>query len=73
MRHRVKAFFAMLWKHQWAVVGILAATAFVLGLAGLHAEIKGKGWSWPAAVYFSLRLFGFNYDLTEAKTNPYAQ
>jgi hypothetical protein len=73
MNHRVKEFFATLWKHQWAVVGILAATAFVLGLAGLHAEIKGKGWSWPAAVYFSLRLFGFNYDLTDAGENPYAQ
>ena len=73
MRHRVKAFSAILWKHQWAVVGILAATAFVLGLVGLHRETEGDEWSWPGAIYFSLRLFGFNYDLSGDGNNPYSQ
>jgi voltage-gated potassium channel Kch len=75
MRHRFKAFFATLWKHQWAVVGILAVAAFVLGLVGLHRHTDGSKWSWPAAIYFSLRLFGFNYDLSaqEPDLNPYAQ
>lgn len=73
MRHRVKAFFATLWKHQWAVVGILAATAFVLALVGLHREIEGDEWSWPGAIYFSLRLFGFNYDIGGDGNNPYSQ
>lgn len=63
-------------KHQWAVVGSLATIAFVLGIAGLYrlkAEAGGlDNLSWPDAVYFSLRLFGFNYDLGGEGSDPYA-
>ena len=68
---------AKLWKHQWAVVGGLAAIAFVLGVAGLHELKAGNGslddWSWEDAIYFSLRLFGLNYDLGgDGPDHPYA-
>ena len=57
-------------EHQWALVGIIAVTAFVLEFVGLHNETDGEGWSWPAAIYFSLSLFGFNYDVSGDGANP---
>lgn len=63
------------WNHQWAIVGLLAATAFALGVAGLYEFKATNGkleeWSWEDAVYFSLRLFGFNYDLSIGDSPPY--
>lgn len=64
------------WRHQWAVVGGLALVAFVLGIVGLHRlrveAASPKPWIWADAVYFSLRLFGFNYDLGGDEASPYA-
>ena len=64
------------WKHQWALVGSLATIAFILGLAGLYKLKVQTGrldqLSWPDAIYFSLRLFGFNYDLGGGGPDPYA-
>jgi hypothetical protein len=72
MRWPLKRFFLTLWRHQWAVVGSLACSAFVLALVGLYRLTGDQGWSWPKAVYFALRLYGFNYDLSGDKGVPYA-
>jgi voltage-gated potassium channel Kch len=65
-----------LWRHQWAIVSGMAAIAFMLGIAGLYRLQTDSGsldrWSWGDAVYFSLRLFGFNYDLGGDGHVPYA-
>ncbi|MFM7151204.1 MAG: NAD-binding protein [Gemmataceae bacterium] len=67
---------ARLWRHQWAVVGGLAFAAFFLGIVGLWRlraqDTCPKPWVWADAIYFSLRLFGFNYDLGGDGTDPYA-
>jgi voltage-gated potassium channel Kch len=72
MRRIVQACFARLWRHQWAVVGVLAATAFALGMLGLFRLEGRRPWSWPDAIYFSLRLFAFDYDLGGGGSDPYA-
>ena len=76
MRNPVWKPLEVLWRHQWAVVGSLAGTAFLLGIVGLHRLQKDPGnldsWWWADAVYFSLRLFGFNYDLGGGGSDPYA-
>jgi hypothetical protein len=72
MHKSFKALFATLWRHQWAVVGILACCAFLLALKGLYDLKGGQDWSWPEAIYFALRLYGFNYDLGGEPGDPYA-
>lgn len=50
---------AWLKRNEWAIVGCLAALAFMLGVRG----IVGHGGGLVDAIYFSLRLFTFDYDL----------
>ena len=58
------------------MVGSLAAVAFVLGITGLYRLKAETGrpdeLAWPDAIYFCLRLFGFNYDLGGGGSDPYA-
>lgn len=53
------------------MVGALAVTAFALGLVGLFRLEGRRPWSWPDAIYFSLRLFWGNYDLGGDEFSPY--
>ena len=64
---------ALCRKHEWTLVGYVAATAFVLGLIGLHRhqQFDQTVWSWPDAIYFALRLFTFELDLSNSDTDPY--
>ncbi len=60
-------------KHEWTIVGCLASVAFVLGFAGLwlHQTANQEPWSWPDAIYFVIRLFTFEVDLSNTKADPY--
>ena len=62
-------------QHQWTLVSSMAASAFVLGIVGLYRLQAEAGsldrWSWGDAIYFSIRLFGFNYDLGGDGHAPY--
>ncbi len=72
MRKFFKTCVTVIWRHQWAVVGALTVTAFALGLMGLFRLEGRRPWSWPDAIYFSLRLFAFDYDLGGEGPDPYA-
>jgi len=73
MPNRSPSLIALCRKHEWAIVGYVAATAFVLGLCGLHRhqQFNQATWSWPDALYFALRLFTFELDLSNSDTDPY--
>ena len=70
MRNTSTSLIAFCRKHEWAFVGYVAATAFVLGLVGLHRhqQFDQTVWSWPDAFYFVLRLFTFELDLSNSDT-----
>jgi hypothetical protein len=54
---------ATLARHEWAILGALAALAFVLGVIGyagtLHFESEGGEYTWWDVVYLSVQLFIF--------------
>jgi len=51
----------------------MAAIAFALGIAGLYRQQEGSSeqWSWLDAIYFSIRLFTFEFDLGGDNADPY--
>ena len=51
---------------EWIAVGILAGWAFALGVVGMrwHMSAHGVEASWADSVYFGLRLFTFDFDLS---------
>jgi len=62
---------AWLKRHEWTILGCLAAIAFVLGVSGVlwcaSSEAPGQPLAfdtWIDAIYFSVRLFKFDYDLS---------
>jgi len=52
-------------RNEWKLVLAAAALAFFLGTLGIHQQqlATGRVISWGDALYFSLRLFTFSYDL----------
>ena len=42
MRNPVWKPLEVLWRHQWAVVGSLAGTAFLLGIVGRIGDADGR-------------------------------
>ncbi len=60
-------------QREWDLVGVAAVAAFVLGWMGFHFFLfeLGKNSSFWDSLYFSLRLFLFNYDLP-GEGVPYA-
>ena len=54
-----------LTRNEWNLVLTTALLAFVCGLTGLQPLLAaaGKDTTWPDLVYFTLRLFLFDYDL----------
>ena len=58
---------------EWTAVGILAGVAFALGFIGMrwHMSAHGAEASLADAVYFSLRLFTFDFDLSGDGAAPY--
>jgi len=60
-------------RNEWNFILLSSALAFVLGSQGVHQQqlAAGKMITWADAVYFSLRLFTFSYDLPGEGT-PYA-
>jgi hypothetical protein len=63
-------------RHEWALVGWLALVALALGMVGLLVEHRDRhsppeAWSWFDAIYFCLRLFTFDYDISGDSPDPY--
>ena len=60
-------------RNEWNIVILAAVLAFLIGSLGVHQQqlAEGKMITWADAVYFSLRLFTFSYDLPGEGT-PYA-
>lgn len=58
---------------EWTAVGVLAGVAFALGVLGMrwHMSTRGAEASWADAIYFSLRLFTFEFDLSGDGAAPY--
>lgn len=58
---------------EWTTVGVLAGVAFALGVLGMrwHMSTHGAEASWADAIYFSLRLFTFEFDLSGDGPAPY--
>jgi len=52
-------------QNEWNLVVAVAFLSFVCGIIGVNDAllISGKSAPWPDLVYFSIRLFFFNYDL----------
>ena len=67
MRHWLK-------RHEWTIVGCMALLAFVMGVLGMrmHTAAHGATATWADAVYFTVRLFSFNYDFPGQGIVPYA-
>jgi hypothetical protein len=59
---------------EWTAIGGVAVFAFVLGVLGMRVQMMAQGLdaSWSDAVYFSLRLFGLEFDLEGTEGSPYA-
>ncbi len=57
----------VLRRNEWAIIGGLAVLAFTLGVIG----IVSHGGDLTDAIYFSLRLFRFDYDLQSQSKGPY--
>ena len=60
-------------RNEWNAALGAALLAFALGLAGIRQQqlALGKPISWADAIYFSLRLFTFSFDL-QGDGSPYA-
>jgi hypothetical protein len=60
-------------QNEWNLVVAVAFLSFVCGIIGVNDAllISGKSAPWPDLVYFSIRLFFFNYDLP-GEGIPYA-
>jgi hypothetical protein len=52
-------------QNEWNLVVAVAFLSFVCGIFGVNDTLlmSGKSAPWPDLVYFSIRLFFFNYDL----------
>lgn len=52
-------------QNEWNLVVAVALLSFVFGIIGVNDALlmSGKSAPWPDLVYFSIRLFFFNYDL----------
>ncbi len=70
----------MAWfqRYEWTILGCLAAVAFSLGVLGILECTAGQSvdsWTsvdaWIDAIYFSVRLFKFDYDLSGEGSDPY--
>jgi hypothetical protein len=75
MQNSLSRLLSWFQRHEWSVVGSLAAAAFALGIAGLwrhqqFPDVWNVVW-WCDAVYFALRLFTFELDLGSTETDPY--
>jgi hypothetical protein len=64
----------MTWlkRNEWTLVGIAAILAFTLGVVGMLIQSKGAASPFDA-IYFSLRLFAFEYDLGQGGADPYRE
>jgi hypothetical protein len=64
----------MTWlkRNEWTLVGFAAVLAFVLGVVGMRMQSQGAA-SFLDVVYFSLRLFAFEYDLGQGGADPYRE
>ena len=64
----------LLRRNQPLVIACAALLAFLLGAVGMrmHMAALGLPFSWTDAVYFSLRLFQFEYDFSGKDGFPYA-
>jgi hypothetical protein len=58
---------------EWTAVGVLAGVAFALGVLGMrwHMSTHGAEASWADAIYFSIRLFTFEFDFSGDGGAPY--
>ena len=59
-------------RNEWNLILAAAALSFVLGVLGIRQQqlMVGNLFTWGDAIYFSLRLFTFSYDLPGEGT-PY--
>lgn len=64
----------LLRRNQPLVIACVALVAFLLGAVGMrmHMAALGLPFSWTDAIYFSLRLFHFEYDFGGKDGFPYA-
>jgi len=76
MMRRLTHWAVWLREWEWTAIGFLAILAFGLGVLGLRQLYLDEGhanaWSWIDGIYFSLRLFTFEFDLGGEGPFPYA-
>ncbi len=51
-------------RQEWTLIGVVTVLAFVPGVDGMRLQLAAQvaEATWADAVYFSLRLFTFEYD-----------